>query len=262
MTDQPPIPAQVVEIIIKHLPPSASILHLLDVTGRVGDSIARQRADVDVLVGVVAFENSVDAVVLYDAALDPDLLGFALLALRPGGRLIAVDPSGEPSAERVRLLEGAGYTRILVEEMLPDGALLRGEKPHVTEDTQARIQSVAARDAGEEFTGRYIHLLVQQTPNKPVWVLQPGEVIEWRALALADDGDPLLLAFSSLPNAVAFMRPAVLDGAITGVNKVAKFSRAAAQKWRLWINPPLEALAGREIVYVPVDAALAESPDE
>ncbi|MFN8562169.1 MAG: hypothetical protein U0703_11240 [Anaerolineae bacterium] len=96
MTDQPSIPAQVVEIIIKHLPPSASTLHLLDVTGRVGDSIARQRADVDVLVGVVAFENSVDAVVLYDAALDPDLLGFALLALRPGGRLIVVEPRGEP----------------------------------------------------------------------------------------------------------------------------------------------------------------------
>ncbi|MFN8562170.1 MAG: hypothetical protein U0703_11245 [Anaerolineae bacterium] len=86
-------------------------------------------------------------------------------------------------------------------------------------------------------------------------------MVEWRALALADDGDRLLLAFSSLPNAVAFMQPAVLDGAITGVNKVAKFSRAA-QDWRPWINPPLEALAGREIVYVPVDPALAEIPDE
>ena len=56
-----------------------------------------------------------------------------------------------------------------------------------------------------------------------------------------DAGDPLLLAFSSLPNAVAFMQPAVIAGTIKDVNKVAKFSRATAQDWRVLINPALDA---------------------
>lgn len=256
----------VIELMIKHLPPSASTLHLLDVQGRLGDSIAHRRADVAMAVGVVAFENSIDAVVLYDAALDADLLGFALRALRPGGRLIAVNPQGEPSAGLVRQLESAGYTRILVEEMLPTdagGVLMRGEKPHVTDDTLARIRSVAREDQAQSaFKGRYLHLLICQTPNKPVWALQPGETIEWRAVALADGDDATLLAFSSLPNAVAFMQPAIVNGRIKDVNKVAKFNRAAAQDWRILLNPPLEALDGREIVLVPVDPALAEAPDE
>ncbi len=143
------------------------------------------------------------------------------------------------------------------------GVLMRGEKPHVTDDTLVRIQSVAARDAAQpEFKGRYLHLLIQQTPNKPVWALEPGEAVEWRAVALADADAPLLLAFSSLPNAVAFMQPAVLSGGIRDVNKVAKFSRAAAQGWRLWINPPLDVLDTRELVLVPVDPAAAEASDE
>ena len=260
--------AQVVETMIRHLPPSASTLHLLDLGGAVGDLLARRRADLAVTVGATGDADRFDAAVIYDADVDADLLWAALHELRPGGRLIAVDPSGEPSAERVRRLEAAGYTRILVEEMLPVGVLMRGEKPHVTDDTLARIQSVAVRDMAPaepdqpEFTGRYVHLLVHQTPNKPVWALKPGETVEWRALALADDGDPLLLAFSSLPNAVAFMQPAVVDGRIKDVNKVAKFSRATTQNWRLLINLPLQALDDREIILVPVDPALAEAPDE
>jgi hypothetical protein len=186
--------------------------------------------------------------------------------LRPGGRLIAVDPHDEPSAARVRQLENAGYIRILVEELPTDagiGVLLRGEKPHVTDDTLARIQSVAAQDdAQAEFRGRYAHLLIRQTPNKPVWALQPGETVEWHAVAVVDGGSPALLVFSSLPNAVAFMQPAVLAGTIKDVNKVAKFSSAAAQNWRLVINPSLESLDGREIVLVSIDPALAEAPDE
>lgn len=266
MTDPLSIEAQVIEMMIKHLPPSASTLHLLDLSGAAGDCLAQRRADLAVTVGLTNEADRFDAVVAYDVFLEDDLLRAALHALRPGGRLIAIDPQGEPSANLVRRLEAAGYTRILVEEMLTDtgvGVLMRGEKPHVTEDTLARIQSVAEHDAtGVDFKGRYVHLLVRQTPNKPVWALQPGEAVEWRALALADDGDPLLLAFSSLPNAVAFMQPAVVKGTIKDVNKVAKFSRMAAQSWRLWVNPPSDALDGREIVLLAVDPALAETPDE
>jgi hypothetical protein len=252
------------EVMIKHLPPSASTLRLLDVNGVAGDLLRQRRADLAVTVGSSAEPDSIDAVVAYDAALTDDALRSLLVALRPGGRLIAVDPAGEPSAALVKRLESAGYTRILVEEMLP-GVLMRGEKPHVTDDTLARIESVASRDPAQaEYRGRYLHLLIRQTPNKPVWALKPGEAVAWEAVALAGDGEPLLLAFSSLPKAVAFMQPAVLSGQIKDVNKVAKFSRAAAAEggWKLLVNPLAEALDNGTLVMIPVDPTLAETPDE
>ena len=58
------------------------------------------------------------------------------------------------------------------------------------------------------------------------------------------------------------MQPAVIAGSIKDVNKVAKFSRATAQDWRVLINPALDLLDGREVVFVPVDPTLAETPDE
>ena len=244
----------------KQLPPSASTLRLLDVNGAAGEALRQRRPDLVVTVGESAAENSIDAVVAYDAPLSDDALRALLDALRPGGRLIAVDTAGEPSAALVKRLESAGYIRILVEEMLP-GVLMRGEKPHVTEDTLARIESVAQRDGGE-FRGRYVHLLVRQAPNKPAWALNPGEAVVWKAVALAGEGDPVLLAFSSLPKAVAFMQPAIVSGLVKDVNKVARFSRATAEGWKLLINPTLEALTGHTIVMLPVDPALAETPDE
>jgi hypothetical protein len=249
---------RLVEAMAKHLPPSASTLRLLDVNGAAAEILRERRPDVAV-VGEGA-EDSIDAIVAYDAALTDERLRALLAALRPGGRLIAVDPEGEPSAALVKRLEAAGYTRILVEEMLP-GMLMRGEKPHTTDDTLARIESVAARDQAE-FRGRYVHLLVRQTPNKPVWALRQGEAVAWEAVALATGGEPVLLAFSSLPKAVAFMQPAVVSGRVRDVNKVAKFSRAAAEGWKLLVNPALGALDGGALVMIPVDPALAETPDE
>lgn len=256
----------IIGTLIKQLPPSAATLRLLDLTG-LGAELTARRADLAVTVGSPAAtgaENAFDAVVGCDVVLDDDLLRQAGAALRPGGRLIWVDRQGEPDAALVRRLEAAGYTRILVEELSEDGGvLLRGEKPHVTADTLARIASVAARDAADGFKGRYLHLLIRQTPNKPVWALQPGETVVWQAAALAGDaGAAELLAFSSLPNAVAFMQPVVLAGAIQDVNKVARFSRAAAQNWRVLVNPTHDRLHERAIIFVPVDASLAETPDE
>lgn len=250
-----------IALMVKHLPPSASTLRLLDVNGAAGQGLMKRRPDLSATVGTGADENSVDAVVAYDAALTDEHLRALQVALRPGGRLVAVDPAGEPSAALVKRLEAAGYTRILVEEFTDEGAgvLMRGEKPHLTDDTLARIQSVASGD-GAEFRGRYVHLLVRQTPNKPVWALKPDDVVAWEAVAQAGD-PPVLLAFSSLPKAVAFMQPAVIRGAIKDVNKVAKFSRAAAAGWSLLVNPAADALDGA-LIMVPVDPALAETPDE
>jgi hypothetical protein len=250
----------------KHLPPSASTMRVLDLNGATGAGavLAALRPDLAVTIGEPSGEDHFDAIVAADLPLDADLLRTALTALRPGGRLIAVDAVGEPSAALVKLLENAGYTRILVEEAASAsgaGVLLRGEKPHITDDTLARIQSVAMQDSFN-FKGRYIHLLIRQTPNKPVWALKPHEQVEWYAAALAQSGDPLLLAFSSLPNAVAFMQPAVMSGRVKDVNKVAKFSRTTTQDWHLLINPALDVLQQSEVVFVPVNRAAAEAPDE
>jgi len=261
------IEASLLDLIVKQLPPSASTLHLIDVNGALGENLSERRADLEVTIGLAADENSIDAIVAYGETLGDDLLALALKALRPGGRLIVIDARSEPSAKLVKLLENAGYTRILVEELTDTegGVLMRGEKPHLTDNTLARVQSVAEKDSAlSEFKGRYLHLLIRQTPNKPVWALKPDDHIEWQALALAkeDNEDQPLIAFSSLPNAVAFMQQAVIAGSIKDVNKVAKFSRESAHDWHLLINPALDILQDTRTIFVSIDPASAEAPDE
>lgn len=263
-----------IEAMAKHLPPSSSNLRLLDVNGAAGDVLAISRADLEV---VKVHESpadwqlepeSIDAVVAFNHSLQPDLLHATLSALRPGGRLIIMETSGEPGEERVDMLEKAGYTRILVESgiecPLPTGVLMRGEKPHSTEDTFERIQQVAEQDDDAqslvEYRGKYVHLLVKQTPNKPVWALEAGETLYWQALMV----NGALLAFSSLPKAVGFMQPAVVSGKIKDVSKVAKFSKRATQTWTLpvLLNPTVELLDGHPITLIEIDPATAETADE
>ncbi len=257
-------------VMVKHLPPSATDLRLLDVEGRCGTAFAQQRQDLDIVTinGAVADQqlapNSFDAVVGYAIDVSSGLLTSSLALLRPGGRLIIGLAAGRAEQHWVDMLESAGYTRILVERV-DAGVLLRGEKPHTEQHTIDRIQQVANRDATvtlENFKGRYVHLLIRQTPNKPVWALRPDEMVAWQAAAIATENGPLLLGFSSLPNAVALMQPAVMQGIIQDVNKVGKFSRTTAQDWSLLLNPELESIAEATIIFVPVDPELAEAPDE
>ena len=173
-----------IEAMAKHLPPSASELRLLDIGGEAGMALHGLRPDIecstaslDVRAWTYA-DNSVDAIVAYDTALTSDLLAQVLAVMRPGGRFILVNPAGRVDATIVQTLENAGYTRILVEAaVLAAGVLIRGEKPHTTADTLARVQLAAERDADTlslaEYRGRFVHLLIQQTPNKPVWRLAP-----------------------------------------------------------------------------------------
>lgn len=264
-----------IEAMAKHLPPSASQLRLLDVNGAAGEVLSALRHDLDTLslssqtpTWNLA-SDSVDAVTAYAIALDSDFLSAALATLRPGGRLIVVLPSGVVSEEWVKTLEEAGYTRILVELAVGQmGVLVRGEKPHTEQRTHDRIQQVAVRDTNvldlTTYNGRYIHLLIRQTPNKPAWKLAPDERIEWRAVALnGEDGDTLL-AFSSLPKAVAFMQPVVMAGKIRDVNRVAKFSRETVGQWTfpVVLNPTVEMLEGRVVALVQIDSQTAETPDE
>jgi SAM-dependent methyltransferase len=256
-----------IQAMLKHLPPSAATLRLLDVGGRARAIFAEQRGDLDITAGIPDSQfspDSMDSIVAYDYPFDSDFFENALAILRPGGRLIGVNPRGEIEQAWVARLEKPGFTRILVEAALESGGvLIRGEKPHTEPHTIDRIRQVADRDNAAAFQGRYVHLLIRQTPNKPVWALKEGEKIVWQAVAL--DGDeqyPILLAFSSLPKAVAFMQPAVMSGFIRDINKVAKFSQETVQNWSLLANPTLNLLAGKTITFVPIDPNSAETPDE
>jgi hypothetical protein len=269
------VAAEWINVARRHLPPSGASLKLLDIGGVAGAQLAQQRGDLHITTITGAAANwqlapdSFDAVTAFDHEPDTDFLAASLNVLRSGGRLIVVLAEAEVSAGWVRRLESAGYTRILVEPALDDGRglLLRGEKPHTEQRTIDRIAQVAGRDAAvdlQRYTGRYVHLLIRQTPNKPVWAMQPDDVIEWQAAAITGADGPALLAFSSLPKAVAFMQPAVMQGLIRDVNKVGKFSREVARLWTvpLLFDPSLESLDGREVVFCPVDPAAAEAPDE
>lgn len=262
-----------IQALARHLPPSGAVLRLLDIGGQAGSLLAEQRGDLHIITLDEAADwplppDSVDAVAGYDSPAQPDMLKKALTVLRPGGRLIIVRPSGQPEAALVTLLEQAGYTRILVEPALDSGGLLlRGEKPHTEQRTVDRISQVADSDITGDwagYRGRYVHLLVRQSPNKPVWALRPDEQIEWRAAALEQGGQHVLLAFSSLPKAVAFMQPAVMAGLVKDVNKVAKFSKETAQSWpqAVLFNPTAEMVEGWPVVLLPVDPSTAEAPDE
>ncbi len=280
MTVGPRVRRLLIEAMAKHLPPSASRLRLLDVSGDIAEQLSDQRADLDVISVDGPPESwslepgSVDAVIAldYPVALDGEFLSVVLSALRPGGRLIMVDSNAEPGKAQVRALEGNGYVRLLVETAaecpMPVGTLMRGEKAHATDNTFARIRKVASEDADDldlaNYEGPYVFLLVAQSPNKPVWKLEPGETITWDALALEADEGQVLLAFTSLPKAVGFMQPVVMQGRAQGVSKVGKFSTTTAHTWELpvLLNPPVRVLDGQAIALVSVDPTTAEAPDE
>lgn len=261
-----------IEAMVRHLPPSGAALRLLDVNGKVAAVLGSLRSDLDILpvgkpgdwgVGT----DSTDAVIAFECAPDVALLRTSLAVLRPGGRLIIVSATGEPRDLYVRMLEGAGYTRILVENAIecpsPVGVLMRGEKPHTEERTVDRVRQVAQRD-DMPHPGRYVHLLVCQTPNKPGWEMQPDEAVEWNAVAVSGNNETVLLAFSSLPKALAFMQPSVLSKRIEGVNKIVKYRWDIVHDWPnpVMLNPTDDILETNTIIFIPVDPAAAEAPDE
>jgi hypothetical protein len=272
--------------IIKQLPPSGAELRLLDVDGFVSHfpeihELRASRPDISFISVAVSEiirqpEDSVDAVVAFQSNTE-DLSGFldgVRRILRPGGRLVLVFPTIIPHD-----LENAGFARILAER-LPDGEVVlnRGEKPYPTEMTT--LERVAVGAAGENESlllsgaqllnapGRFVHLLIRQTPNKPVWALKPEDKILWEAaVAYNDAQEPIAIAFTALPKAVAFMQAAVLAGAIRDINKIGKFSKAVAAKWdfSVLLNPTLEQVRAKFRLTggsISIDPTTAEAPDE
>jgi demethylmenaquinone methyltransferase/2-methoxy-6-polyprenyl-1,4-benzoquinol methylase len=322
----------------KQLPPSGATLRLLDLSCGAGTSLRdlqTLRPDLwpvgsDVAYGMVKLaqqrtgrdflqanalrlpfpSDSMDAVLIqrtyYFLPQKEALLAETLRVLRPGGRMILVNPAEGPSpwtawrewrtpkaaldmalwhsvARRInrytpdgiaRQVEAAGFARILAEPIARGWAMLcRGEKPYPQgASTLERVAVGAAASPSSEssldgFKGRFVHLLIRQTPNKPAWAIQPDEVITWGAVGLpTGEGQPQVLAFASLPKAVSFMQAAILAGAIRDVQKVAKFSLETARTWdfSLWLNPTLEEVQaiGGASVWVGVDPHRAATPDE
>lgn len=271
-----PMRRRFVEALAKHLPPSASSLRLVDIDGRCGVILAGRRADLDIRC-LPAYDlqrsekttAAADAYVAYDPDLDSCMLKSIAANLRSGGRFIAVLPQGEVHEGWLHLLEAQGFVRILVEPAVDGaGVLIRGEKPHTVANTLERIQSVARADAQllnlADYRRPYLHLLIRQAPNKPVWKLAAGETIAWRALALGADSQAVLLAFSSLPRAVGFLQPAVLLDKVRDVNKVGKFDRETLAGWSrpVILNPNLDAIKDQLLSWLPVDPQSAAAPDE
>lgn len=178
------------------------------------------------------------------------------------------------------LLETAGFARILAEETLNGWAILsRGEKPHAANMSTIDRVAIGATDNdnlgliyGDEFNlvkGRFIHLLIQQTPNIPIWKAKEGE-IQWKAAALSSSNThelPIAFAFTSLPKAVNFMQAAVLEGKIQNINKIAKFNKKTASQWdfRVLLNPTLSSIRDQypqPTIFLPIDPESAEAPDE
>lgn len=264
-----------IEAMVKHLAPSASELRLLDIGGVAGEILLQNRPDLKIDIASLNVNHwqykadSVDSVVAYDSLLKADLLSGVMTIMRPGGRFILVNPLGIVEEDAVKALEDAGYIRILVESAVNgSGVLIRGEKAHDTGNTFKRVKDVAKRDADllelDSYTGRFVHLLIIQTPNKPVWKFEPDEHIKWQAVAIEKEGNIALLAFSSLPKAVSFMQSAVVKGFVKDVNKVGKFSKSSASTWNgvTLLNPTLYNIQNYAVRLVPINPDTAEIPDE
>jgi SAM-dependent methyltransferase len=262
--------------IAKQLPPSAERLRFLYAAGGSGETLAGlvgMRPDLEPTTIEVAGtntyvlpfpENSFDAVFL-DAS--PDAILVELLrVLRPGGRLILIQMDESSIEKAARQLEAAGYARILSEATEGgQGVLARGEKPYPEgTSTLERISSVSNDDL-LLAPGRYIHLLIEQEPNKPVWRMEPSDVITWTAVGIMSAGLPTALGFTSLPKAVSFMQNGVLMGMVPRVTKIPKFRKEVAAEWEfpVLLNPALEDFVGQELgLFLSIDPDSAEAPDE
>jgi len=225
----------------KHLPPSAGLPRVLALDERAASELPSEEVE---LARAWSDGEQFDAIVGYAAPRD---LERWLPHLRPGGRLILAE-SAVPEATALEALITAGYIHCLVED---DAGLIlyRGERPprgSSNERMQAAARSPISslRSPAPSLRSPFVFLLITQTPNKPAWKLAPDEKLEWRAVTLLDpaNGQPTLLAFTSLVKAVAFMQPAVLAGFLSGVNKVGKFRAEAAPTWGLplVINPSFD----------------------
>jgi len=237
-------------LILKHLPPSASIPNVQagdERSRRWGMSLERQ--------GHITLnaDRPIDGVLASELSFAPK----AASSLRPNGRAIFLVPNtADVSTEAVvQTLTAAGLVRILSESVLNEAYLLaRGERPTTQARTTDRIATIAQvapnpievveiEEAVQQY--RSLHLLVRQDPPARAWnEAQPN--LTWQALTVQDAWADrvVLLAFTSLVKAVAFMQPAVIAGVIHNINKLPRYEMDQFLKWNLplIVNSTFEAL--------------------
>lgn len=268
-----------IEHIASHLPKGKAALQVVDVDGRIWELIGELRPKLQITVQPAQSaewgvrQASVDAVVVYDTHLEETVLQAALQALRPGGRLIVMLSSGRPDERYVRTLQESGYTRIVAAigaevDGQAIGVLIRGEKPQP--ETRPNDESgLRASNPNLDTTRgrRYVYLLVQQTPNKPLAKLRRGEAHTWYGAGIENNRDDrheqILLVFSNLTRAVEFMQPAIVDGYMQEVNQIAKFAWETVRAWPMPVilNPSDEILRTNPVVWMTIDPSKAEKPD-
>lgn len=239
-------------------------------------------------------DGSLDAVAMYGMVAqtvnEKRIFSEARRVLRPGGRLLAfvdhattlasLGAAPQPYAE---MLIRFGFVRVL-SEVLAHGVFCRGEKAYKSEFTTVERIAATARPAltgpalttllqGESLMlvrARYLHVLIQETPNIPVWRRTPDDVIGWQTpLFQATAGrlaqQQFVLAFSALPKAVAFMQTAVLSGLVHDINKIAKYRKSVAVEWPfpVLLNATSDVASNFSTnSMVKLDPNKAESPDE
>jgi hypothetical protein len=233
---------EVADLIARHLPPSLDRVRV-----RPLDAPAREWADA---LATEHFATVVDHGEC-DAALASDPALISPAKLRPGGRVICLLPDAARGLpELARTMTQAGFTRILVEEVL-DGAftLARGEPATRTMDHDIGVVTpgteLARVPAGARLP-RYLHLLVHQEPPSRGWeAVDPASII-WQAMTVREvaTAEIVLVGFSSLVKAVAFMKAAVRAGAIPDINKLPRYRGDAVAEWGLpvLLDPAFEAL--------------------
>jgi hypothetical protein len=237
------------QLILKHLPPSADLPRVRPLD----DRSARWCLALDRQGSIISVDDSeVDAAVASGIAHVQD----AATSLRPNGRAIFLIPNTEGIATEsiVEALTANDLTRILIESVLDHTFILaRGERPTDQERTTDRIATIARIEseaieilAIDQAAQRYLHLqvLVKQQPPSRGWAdMQPNTT--WEALTIQDaDSDQfLLVAFTSLVKAVAFLQPAVLADVVHGINKMPRFETERIIGGQYFIiNPVFEAL--------------------
>ena len=241
---------EITQLILKHLPPSADLPngYACDERSRCWVTALERQGHI-----TLNERQAIDSVIASDMTFAVE----AMMRLRPNGRAIFLLPNtAEAISETlVETLASAGFVRILMEAVLDNTyVLVRGERPTEYTSTINRMATIAQtvsnaieplepKQAAEQY--RFLYLLVQQHPPVRGW--EQTAQTTWRAKTVRDAATDrvVLLAFTSLPKAVAFMQPAVLAGAIQNVNKLPRYDMDQFLKWGLplIVNPTFERLS-------------------
>ncbi len=274
-----PILASSLQEIARQFPPSDATLQLLDLStdAEVRAFLALQRTDIDIHATELSATSRVyDAILAVNLSLSESQLLQLRQYLRQGGRIILFNQSYNDPQKAADELTNAGFERVLAER-LEDGILYRGEQPYIgTLSTLERVSVVAKEfnDAKiisntdvEKVKSRFLFVLIRQTPNLPTWRMTTDTEIQWSMVAIETTQYPILvLAFTSLPKAVAWMQQAILDGFLAEVHKIAKFSKTTVSTWQfpLLLNSKFEEVCqlATSVQLIDIDRHTAEASDE